>query len=109
MKNKAVLSALVFLGFFICSQSVLADALHNWHWRNPLPNGNPQAAHTLYSVVFANGKFVGVGDSGTVSISPDGTNWMENATATANDLNAIIYGGGLFFGSWQWWCGGDFT
>jgi hypothetical protein len=97
MKNRSVLSAMVLLGCLICVQSLFADALDNWHWRNPLPNGNPQAGpHTLYSVVFASGKFVGVGDSGTVSISPDGTNWTESATATTNSLNAIVYSGGLF-------------
>jgi len=94
---------IVFLRGFLasvllcCCCDVFADSLDNWHWRNPLPNGNPQAGpHALYGVVFANGKFVGVGDGGTVSVSPDGTNWTESATATTNTLNAIIYGGGLF-------------
>lgn len=85
------------LGLLSSAGSVFGDALDNWHWRNPLPNGNPQAGpHTLQGVIFANGIFVGVGDSGTISISPDGTNWTESATATANNLNALAYVNGLF-------------
>lgn len=88
---------LVLLGLLCCGQIAFADALGNWHWRNPLPNGNPQAGpHTLYGVTFANGIFVGVGDSGVVSISSDATNWTESATATTNKLNGIAYAGGLF-------------
>jgi hypothetical protein len=97
MKPIAFLRGLLTLVLLCCCGSVFADGFDNWHWRNPLPNGNPPAGpHALYGVVFANGKFVGAGDSGTVSISPDGTNWTESATATTNTLNAIIYGGGLF-------------
>ncbi len=37
-----------------------------------------------------------VGASGTVSISTDTTNWTESPTATANNLNAIIYASNKF-------------
>lgn len=92
MKKNLILSALIFLGVFFNIQTVFADALDNWHWRNPLPNGNPQAAPpTLYGLAFANGKFIGVGDGGAASVSLDGTNWTQLLTATTNQLNNIAY------------------
>lgn len=42
-------------------------ALDNWHWRNPLPQGN-----TLFGVTYGNGTFVAVADYGTIITSPDG-------------------------------------
>ena len=85
------------LGFALISFTTFATPLDNWLWRNPLPNGNPQPGpHTLYGITFANGKFVGVGDSGVASVSSDATNWTEYATATANKLNGIAYVNGLF-------------
>jgi len=77
--------------------SVFADPLNNWHWRNPLPSGNPQTGpHILSGIVFANGKFVGVGAGGMASISTDTTNWIESATATANTLRCITYANSQF-------------
>src|ERR1039457_2381879 len=97
MRIRGVLFALALLGWLICGQNLVAASLNNWHWRNPLPNGNPQAGpHTLYSVVFGNGIFAGVGDSGVVSISSDATNWTEYATTTTNKLNGIAYVNGIF-------------
>jgi hypothetical protein len=37
-----------------------------------------------------------VGASGVVSISTDGTNWTESASATANNLRCIIYANGQY-------------
>jgi len=97
MKAKWIFPAWLFLGLFLGGYSVFAGALDNWHWRNPLPNGNPQPGpNTLIGVVFTNGYFVAVGTSGVVSISRDGTNWTESATATTNTLNALICVNGLF-------------
>lgn len=97
MKLKRVLLALAFAGILFFFHNGFGAALDNWSWRNPLPNGNPQVGpHTLYGIIFTNGSFVAVGDSGTVSISTDGTNWTESATATTNKLNGITYGNGLF-------------
>src|SRR5512136_2088465 len=58
----AVLSILIFL-----SSSSYSDPLDNWHWRNPLPQGN-----TLQGVTYGNGTFVAVGENGTILTSPDG-------------------------------------
>ena len=81
--------------FSFCSAS--ASPLDNWHWRNPLPNGNPQASsYTLDAVVFTNGQFVAVGVSGIVAFSSDGTNWTVSGTATTNTLNGLAYVNGRF-------------
>jgi hypothetical protein len=92
--NWLCLSGLGFLLNFCCA---FAAPLDNWHWRNPLPNGNPQAGpHLLNGIAFGAGKFVAVGASGVVSTSTDITNWIESATATTNDLKGIIYARGQF-------------
>jgi hypothetical protein len=95
MKTNWLLSAgfvLIFTYF-----SALADSLDNWHWRNPLPNGNlPFGPHSLNSVIYTNGEFIAVGDTGVVCLSTNGTNWTESLTATTINLNSIIYGNGLF-------------
>ena len=39
----------------------LVDSLADWHWRNPLPQGNG-----LNGVTYGNGTFVVVGGSGTI-------------------------------------------
>src|SRR5215469_14242847 len=97
MKTKPFTIFCILTSFLFCCFSLLANPLNNWHWRNPLPNGNPQSgAQTLNSVIFANGTFFAVGNSGVVATTPDGTNWAQNATATSNQLNAIIFGDGMF-------------
>src|SRR6266702_1110495 len=49
--------------------TVTAD-VSSWHWLNPLPTGN-----TLSSVIYGGGKFVAVGDTGTIVASVDGVSW----------------------------------
>jgi hypothetical protein len=89
---------LVFVaGCLACCGSLLADPLNNWHWRNPLPSGNPQlGAQMLNGIIFTNGTFFGVGNSGVVDTSLDATNWTQTISATSNQLNNIICGGGKF-------------
>src|ERR1700761_4566816 len=97
MKTKIFQSAVVLVGVILSSISVFADPLNNWHWRNPLPNGNPPpGANNLYGIVFTNGQFFAVGANGIEVTSPDGTNWNQWVTATTNQLNDIIYGNGQF-------------
>ena len=78
----------------LMSGALFAAPLDNWHWRNPLANGNP--THSLYGVTFTNGRFVAVGEVGTVSISTDTTNWMEFSTAITNRLRSVTCSNGLF-------------
>jgi len=88
---------LIAVGILLNFSCALAAPIDNWHWRNPLPNGNPQIGRqTLNGIVFASGKFVAVGNSGFVSISLDSTNWSQNPTAATNNLNGLVYGGGQF-------------
>ena len=94
MKTKMFQSAVVLVGFILSSISAFADPLNHWHWRNPMPNGNP--GYFLYGIVFTNGQFFSVGANGMEVTSPDGTNWTQWATATTNQLNDIIYGNGQF-------------
>jgi hypothetical protein len=63
--------------------------LDNWHWRNPLPQGNP-----LSSVIFAGGRFVVVGELGAL-ISIDGLNWTTSFTPGAFP-QAVTYGNGKY-------------
>lgn len=85
-----------FISFFI---SVLglssgvsqADPLDNWHWRNPLPQGNH-----LNGVAFGNGIFVAVGDEGTILTSSDGATWNKMTSGGTEPLLGISYGSGTF-------------
>src|SRR5215472_5833552 len=97
MNTKTIFGALAIAVWLACCGSLSADPLDNWHWRNPLPNGNPQfGAQTLNSIIFTNGTFFGVGNSGVVDTSIDATNWTQTISATSNQLNGIIYAGGKF-------------
>ncbi|HEY1789318.1 MAG TPA: hypothetical protein VGJ73_14255 [Verrucomicrobiae bacterium] len=77
--------------------NLFADPLNNWHWRNPLPSGNPPfPAQVLNGIIFTNGTFFAVGNFGVVATSLDATNWVQISTATSNQLNAIIFADGRF-------------
>jgi hypothetical protein len=96
MRAKHLVAFFCLAGLFSCwCTSLFADPLNNWHWRNPLPDGNPQpGAYNLSGVVFAKGNFYAVGSLGAVAISPDGTNWTLSSTATTSQLYDIIYADG---------------
>jgi len=97
MKARNFFKALIFAGFLSCCSVVLADPLNNWHWRNPLPNGNPAiGSNTLYGLCFTNGTFFGAGAWGTIATSTDGRYWTENPSATTNQLYDIINVNGQF-------------
>lgn len=73
------------------STHATADALDNWHWRNPIP-----PAYHLRSVVYTNNLFVVVGDSGTVLTSQNGTNWTVQSVTGGGTLSAVTHGNGRF-------------
>ena len=50
----------------------------------------------LNGVVYANGKFVAVGNGGVVEASSDGTNWVLQNSGTSSSLSAVAYGNGKF-------------
>lgn len=70
---------------------VSGAVLDQWHWRNPLPQGN-----ALHNVIFTNGTYLAVGELGTILTSPDGTNWVRQESGTTDDLRDCAYGNGLY-------------
>lgn len=68
-----------------------AEPLEQWHWRNPLPQGN-----ALHNVVFVNGTYVAVGELGTILTSSDGTNWVSQESGTIDGLRDCAYGAGQY-------------
>jgi len=64
------LFALVALMLSLLADPASADPLDNWHWRNPLPEGN-----AIDSVVYGNGTFVACAEGGKVLTSSDGVRW----------------------------------
>jgi hypothetical protein len=77
-----------------CTSSRAADPLDNWHWRNPLPQGNP-----LYDIVFGDDRFVAVGDRGVIISSTDGVDWTLSRVPVNFFLSSIAFGNGLFVAS----------
>ncbi len=51
-------------------------------------------------MVYGNGLYVAVGDSGTILTSEDGNNWIAPSAyaGTANYLDGITYGNGTYIG-----------
>ena len=61
------------------------ETKNEWRWRNPLPQGN-----TLRSVTYGNGKFVAVGQFGTIMTSVDGDQWLISTTQDNNFASSCI-------------------
>src|SRR2546425_1048689 len=68
-----------------------ADPLDYWHWRNPLPQGNP-----LNRAIYGSGCFVAVGELGTILTSADGVTWARSNFVTDGALSDIAYDNDLF-------------
>lgn len=56
-----------------------------------MPQGN-----TLHNVVFVNGRFVAMGELGTILTSGDGTNWVQRESGVTESLRDCAYGGGRY-------------
>src|SRR5215469_15913300 len=95
MNTKLFRLSAIFTLFLFCCSNLRADPLNNWHWRNPLPNGQ-FGAQALNAIIFTNGTFFAVGNSGVVATTLNGTNWAQYATATSNQLKAITFADGKF-------------
>ncbi|MDF2630756.1 MAG: cell wall/surface repeat protein [Symbiobacteriaceae bacterium] len=67
-----------------------AEALPQWHWRNPLPQGR-----TLMDVAFGNGRWVAVGQWALVT-SADGQTWTEAPDGANIEFQQIAFGNGQF-------------
>src|SRR5438046_10329170 len=61
----------------------------------------------LRGIAYGNGRFVTVGNVGTVFTSDDGTNWTSVNSGFQNILNGVTYGHGTFVavGSAAGWSG----
>ncbi len=102
-----ILISLLFLGMVLLSHSgsCFADPLDNWHWRNPLPQGND-----LYAVVYGNGTFVAVSVDGTILTSPDGVTWTQrDSGVTRAPLYGVTYGNNTFVAVGQYYASNTYT
>lgn len=72
-------------------RAAASEPLDVWFNRTPAINTN-----YLSDVVYANSRFVVVGDSGTILFSADGTEWEAASSGTTEDLHAVTFGNGLF-------------
>ncbi len=78
-KTTMKLMATVLL--FAATCTGLADGLKTWNWRNPLPHGN-----TLGAMVYADGRFLAVGDYGIAMTSTNGIGWTAFDAGTLYGL-----------------------
>jgi hypothetical protein len=66
------------------------SGLDNWVWRNPRPRG-----YDLQSIVWNAGKYLAVGEKGTIQSSPDGLSWTLHGTETT-DFYGLAFGAGKY-------------
>ena len=71
-----------------------ANPLDPWVWRSPCPQGDH-----LAGAAYGAGVFVGVGGTGTVMTSPDGTNWLTQALGADYSFLCVAYGQTQFVAS----------
>lgn len=60
------------------------------------PNIRANNSSTIRSSVYANNKYVLVGDSGVVKTSPNGLFWTDQTSGTASILRSIVFGNQLY-------------
>jgi hypothetical protein len=75
----------IFL-LLLCVLPSLAAPLDKWYVRSPLPT-----AFNLNAVAYGNGKFIAVGDGGTMVISTNATDWFLAAPLVAQKLNSVAF------------------
>ena len=68
-----------------------AGSFETWHPRSPLPTAN-----TLNGVAYGNGRFVAVGDNGTIVTSSNGVDWTLGQSGVSLHLNTILFADGRF-------------
>ena len=64
--------------------------------KSPAELPAPNSPMCLHAVVFGNGDFVAVGDSGEILASPNGEHWAAPITGLSVRLNAIAWGNPCF-------------
>lgn len=88
--NTERMVVLAFL-LILLVQATLADPLTVWHSREPLPTGN-----TLNGIAYGKGRFIAVGNSGTILASSNGVDWACCPSGVNPDLTAIAFANGRF-------------
>lgn len=96
MKNRWMRSSVwMGLSFLLCLDCGVfrlgADALSNWHWRNPVPTGE-----SIADIAFGNGTFALVDSAGGILKSVDGKEWSVDLPPVNSPLNSIAFGNGRF-------------
>jgi len=61
-----------------------------WQVSDPTPRAG------VYRLAYLNGRFLGLGNSGRVYLSQDGTSWTQVNTPTSQSLEAVAYGNGTY-------------
>ena len=85
------MKTLFALALLLIAHPLRADEFSRWTWRNPSPLGT-----TLYSVVYAEGKFVAAGAAGNIASSPDGKVWAVENSGVAKRFLGVTHGDGTF-------------
>lgn len=62
-----------------------------WHWMPPLVSPTQD---NLLGIAYGNGRFVAVGNQGSIVSSDDGTKWVQHKSRET--LNFVVYGHGQF-------------
>lgn len=75
---------------WIMVSNLAADPLDIWHVRTSGTGAN------LNAVTYGTGTFVAVGQSGTILISSDGTNWTQSVSGANTNLYGVAWGADRF-------------
>ncbi|HWD92316.1 MAG TPA: hypothetical protein VG938_08205 [Verrucomicrobiae bacterium] len=59
-------------------------------------NGHRPVLFTLNKVIYANGEFLAVGNTGTIVTSTNAVDWTVQSSGATNDLYAVAFGNGRF-------------
>jgi hypothetical protein len=89
MKRNFPFSSIIFLYLALCRVS--AGPWEHWTPRDPAVSNA-----VLTGITYGNGKFVAVGDQGTLITSSDGATWNNHVSGAAVHLTDVVYGGGQF-------------
>lgn len=87
---------LMFLVFAFCCSLLSSPAkdlspLDFWSWSNPQVSGNNLAA-----IAYGNGRYVAVGNWGTVLVSTNGQDWWDRRLPVSAVISCLTFGNGLF-------------
>lgn len=89
-KTLALRGVIWIVALFCAPCFASAHPLDNWH------NRYTNSAGILWGVTFGEGKFVAVGDGGTVVTSETGLTWSPQSSGTTQSLRSVVWGDGAF-------------